>query len=62
VELYSYDILVEKSQGKIPLVRLRCRWENNFETDVRAVECEVVDWINPIRWAHVNTLMNLGVP
>jgi hypothetical protein len=27
----AYRILVEKPEGRIPLVRLRCRWEDNIK-------------------------------
>jgi hypothetical protein len=27
-------VLVEKPEGKVPLGRSRCRWENNIEMDI----------------------------
>jgi hypothetical protein len=29
-----YRVLVGKSEGKRPLERPRCRWENNFKMDL----------------------------
>jgi len=56
-----YRVLVGKSEGKRPLGRHRCRWENI------KVECGGMDWIdlaqNKDKWqALVNAVMNLRVP
>jgi hypothetical protein len=32
---YAYRILVEKPEGKRPLGRPRCRWEDNIKIDLR---------------------------
>jgi hypothetical protein len=33
-----YKILVEKSEGKKPLGRPRCRWEDNIKLDLKEIE------------------------
>jgi hypothetical protein len=63
----SYNILVGKPEGKRPLVRQRCRWEDNIRMDIREIGWEGVDWMNlaPDRdqWQTlVNMVMNLRVP
>jgi hypothetical protein len=40
-----YTILVGKSEGKRPLGRPRCRWEDNIRMDVMKIGWEGVDWI-----------------
>jgi hypothetical protein len=39
-----YRVLVGKTEGKIPLGRLRRRWEDNIKKDLQKVECEGMDW------------------
>ena len=34
-----------KPEGKRPLQRPRCRWEDNNKMDLRVVGCDVGDWI-----------------
>jgi hypothetical protein len=36
-ERCAYRVLVEKSDGKTPLERSRCRWEDNIKMDIREV-------------------------
>jgi hypothetical protein len=55
--------LVGKREGKRPLKRLRCRWEDNIKTDLQEVGCGGMDWIEMAqdrkRWrALVNAVMN----
>jgi len=62
-----YRVLVGKPEGKRPLVRPRCRWEDNIKVDFQEVGCEGMDWIVLVqdrdRWrALVNAVMNLLVP
>ena len=38
-----YRVLVGKLEGKRPLGRPRCRWEDNIKMDFQEVECGVVD-------------------
>jgi hypothetical protein len=40
-----YRVLVGKSEGKRPLVRPRCRWEDNIKMDLQEVGCGGIDWI-----------------
>jgi hypothetical protein len=44
----AYKILVEKPEGKRPVQRLGCRWENtdNIKMDFRVAGLEGVGWIN----------------
>jgi hypothetical protein len=62
-----YRVLVEKPEGKRPLGRSRCRWEDNIKIDLQEVRCGGMDWIELAqdrdRWrALVNAAMNLQVP
>jgi len=59
-------ILVGKPEGKIPLRRPRCRWED-IRIDLKEISWEGVDWIHLAQDtdqlpALVNTVMNLRVP
>jgi hypothetical protein len=40
-----YRVLVGKPEGKRPLGRHKCRWEDNIEMDLQEVGCGGVDWI-----------------
>ena len=42
----AHRILVGKSDGKRPLGRLRCRWEDNIKMDFRDGGCYAGDWID----------------
>jgi hypothetical protein len=62
-----YMILVGKPEGKRPLGRPRCRWEDNITLDLREIGIDGANWIqlahDRIQWrACVNTAMNLRVP
>jgi hypothetical protein len=39
-----YRVLVRKPEGKRPLGRPRCRWEDNIKMDLHEVGCGVMDW------------------
>jgi hypothetical protein len=61
-----YSVLVGKYEGKRPLGRLRCRWEDNIKMDLQEVGCWCMDWIELTqvrdRWrAPVNAVINLRV-
>jgi hypothetical protein len=63
----AYNILVGRPEGRRPLGRPRCRWEDNIKMDLREIGFGDVDWIhlaqNRDRWrALVSTVMNLQVP
>jgi hypothetical protein len=58
--------LMGKSEGKRPLGRPRCRWEDNIKMNLQEVVCRDVDWIGLAqdrdRWrALVNAVINLRV-
>jgi hypothetical protein len=62
-----YRVLVGKPEGKRPLGRPRCRWEDIIKMDLQEVGCEGMDWIELAqdrdRWrALVIAVMNLRVP
>jgi hypothetical protein len=40
-----YRVLVGKPEGKRPMGRPRCRWEENIMMDLQEVGCGGVDWI-----------------
>ncbi|KAJ4451229.1 hypothetical protein ANN_02689 [Periplaneta americana] len=57
-------VLVGRPEEKIPLGRLRRRWEDNIKMDLREVGYDDRDWINLAQdrdqwWAYVRTAMNL---
>jgi hypothetical protein len=62
----AYRALVEKSEGRGPLDRPKCRWEDNIKIDLREVGGGGADWIDMAqdrnrRRAVVNTVMNFRV-
>jgi len=62
-----YRVLVGKAEGKRPLGRPRCRWEDNIKMDLQEGGCGGMDWIGLVqdrdRWrASGNAVMNLRVP
>jgi hypothetical protein len=61
-----YRVLVGKPEGKRPLGRQRCRWEDLIRMDLREIGWGGVQWIHLAqdrdRWrAVVNAVMNLRV-
>jgi hypothetical protein len=44
-----YMVLVGKPEGKRPLGRPRCRWEDNIEIDLQEVGCGGMDWIDLVQ-------------
>ena len=62
-----HRVLVGKPEGKRPLGRPRCRWEDNIKLDLQEVGGGCGDWMELAqdrdRWrALVSTVMNLRVP
>jgi hypothetical protein len=58
-----YRVLVGKPEGKRPLERRRCRWEDGIKMDLREIGLEGVEWIHLAqdrdRWrAVVNAVMS----
>jgi hypothetical protein len=63
----AYIILVGRLEGRRPLGRPRCRWEDNIKMDLWEIGFGDMNWIylaqDRDRWrALVNTIMNLRVP
>jgi hypothetical protein len=63
----AYNILVGRPEGRRPLGRPRCRWEDNIKMYLLEIGFGDVDWIDLAqdrdRWrALVNMVMNLWVP
>jgi len=62
----SYKILITRPEGKRPLRRPKCRWEDNIRMDLTEIGWEGVNWM-PLaqdrnQWqALVNTVMNLPI-
>jgi hypothetical protein len=61
-----HRVLVGKPEGKRPLVRPRCRWEDNIKMDLQEVGCKGMDWIDLAEdrdrlRALVNVVMNIRV-
>jgi len=65
---HVYMVSVGKPEGKRPLRRLRCRWEDNIKVGHQEVGCgEGMDWMELAQdrdsWgAVVNVVLNLQVP
>jgi hypothetical protein len=62
-----HRVLVGKPEGKRPLGKPRCRWENNVKMDLQEVGGDCGDWMelaqNRDRWeALVSTVKNLRDP
>jgi hypothetical protein len=58
---------VGNPEGKRPLRRTRCRWDDSIKMDLREVGWGCMNWIDLAQdrdhWrALVNTVMNLRVP
>jgi hypothetical protein len=45
-KMYTYGILVRKSEGKRPLGRPRCRWVDNIKMGLREIGWGGMDWIH----------------
>jgi hypothetical protein len=62
-----YRVLVGRPEGKRPLERPRCMWEDNIKLDLGEIGIDGANWIqlaqDRVQWrAFVNTVMNLRVP
>jgi hypothetical protein len=40
-----YPFLIRKPEGKRPLGRCNCRWEDTIKQDLKETEWKGVDWI-----------------
>ena len=61
-----HRVLVGKPEGKRPVGRPRCRWEDNIKMELREVGVGG-DWMELAQdrdrwWALVNMVMNFRVP
>jgi hypothetical protein len=61
-----YRVLVRKPEGKRPLGRPRCRWDDIIKMDLQEVGCGDTDWTELAQdrdrcWALMNAVMNLWV-
>jgi hypothetical protein len=56
-----YKVLVGNPEGKIPLGRPRCRWEDGIRMDLREVGLRAVDWIRLAQDRGRWQVMNLRV-
>jgi hypothetical protein len=59
-----YRVLVGRHEGKRPLGRPRCRWEDNIKLDIREIGINGANWIqlaqDRVQWqTFVNSVMNL---
>jgi hypothetical protein len=66
-KMYACRLLMERSEGKIPLGRPRRRWADNIRMDLGEVGWGDVNWIDLAqdrnRWgALVNSVLNPRVP
>jgi hypothetical protein len=62
-----YRVLVGKPEGKRPLERPRCKWEENIKMDLREIGIDGANWIrlaqDRFQWrTSVSMVMNLRVP
>ena len=62
-----HRVLVGKPEGKRPLGRPKCRWEDNIKTHIQEVGCGGMDWMELAddreRWrALVSRVINFRVP
>jgi hypothetical protein len=63
----AYRVLVGRPEGKRPLGRPGCRWEDNMKRNLREVGIDRVNWIQLAQdrvqwWVFLNMVMNLWVP
>jgi hypothetical protein len=64
----AYRVSVVKTEGREPLGRRRCIWEDNIKMDRREVRLGVMKYFvdlsqdQDIWWSVVNAVMNLRVP
>jgi hypothetical protein len=59
--------LIGRPEGKRPLGRPWCRWEDNIKMDLREIGIDEANWIWLAQdrvhwWAFVSVIMNLHVP
>ena len=62
-----FKILTNKPAGKRPLIRPRCRWEDNIRMDLEEIGINAGNWVDSAQdrnyWrVLVNAALNLRVP
>jgi hypothetical protein len=62
----AYMVLVGRSEGKRPLERPRCRWEDDIKMDLQGMGWGGMNWIDVTQdsgswWVLVNVVLNLRV-
>jgi hypothetical protein len=62
----AYRVLIGRPEGKRPLGRPRCRWEDNIKMGLGEIGINGANWIrlaqDRVQWlGFVNTVMNLRV-
>jgi transposase len=62
-----YTVLVGRPEGKRPLGRPRCRWEDNIKLGLKDIGIDGANWIqlaeDRVQWrTFLNTVMNFRVP
>jgi hypothetical protein len=62
-----YSVLVGRPEGKRPLGRPRCWWEDNIKLDLREIGINGANWIrlaqDRVQWqAFLNVVMSPRVP
>jgi hypothetical protein len=55
-----YKVLVEKPEWKVPLRRLKGRWNDNFKMNLVEIEREGVDWIHVAKTEQWPAVANHG--
>jgi hypothetical protein len=66
-KINAYRDLVGRPEGRRPLGRPKCRWDDVIKRDVKAVACDGGEWIHMTQgkdkwWTVVKTVINLWVP
>jgi hypothetical protein len=62
-----YRVLVGKPEGKKPLGRPRCKWDDNIKANLQEVGCGGIDWIELAQDRNgcrtlVNAVINFRIP
>jgi hypothetical protein len=61
-----YRVLVGRPEGKRPLGRPTCRWEDNIKMDLREIGINGANWIqlaqDRVQWCIVSMVMKLQFP
>jgi hypothetical protein len=52
----ALEVLVGKPEGKRPLERRRCRWEDNIQVHLKEIRQKGVEWIS---WLQTETIGGL---